>query len=491
VTDGEREAEEWGEVDSLLTAYARLVDQAGQQSLSVESAREYIAELLLLGPPGGLYGYNTEPAVPRLSSSELEDLRTECLDLEEAGGVEQFELEVEEEMDDAVRKSANISSTDVLRGMDMQGIPWHSLQFRRSVYRSERLATFDSFRNLTTPLSELDPLVQPVAMESGFFRFTHTHRRVHCTYAHFQLRRLLWCTGSNSLYYMQNHALHHYYVPTGRVRTVMDLRGNAFAVGRTTVGTMAVGHGLCVAGGFRGQVVATRLGDGSTAFARRVSLAEDAIVNHLDVLPDSQGTVCIYSSCNDEFVRVLNAESGATMLQTKYDWCVNATALSPDGRILAVTGDSCSSLLVEASSGVKIASLPGHRDYNFSCCWVAGSSSPLVATGGQDRCVLMYDPRFTSQPLFALRGKMGAVRSITPSPDGRYLVVGESADFARVYDVGKQCQTAQEIDFFGELCGVAISPDSQRLFLGLADPTYGGILEYKIGDGNPLCSLNL
>ena len=58
------------------------------------------------------------------------------------------------------------------------------------------------------------------------------------------------------------------------------------------------------------------------------------------------------------------------------------------------------------------------------------------------------------------------------------MATAEPADFVHVYDVSKGYETEQEIDFFGEISGISFSPDTEALFIGVWDRTYGSLLEY-------------
>tara|TARA_R110002050_G_scaffold279832_1_gene426636 strand:- start:1724 stop:2032 length:309 start_codon:yes stop_codon:yes gene_type:complete len=60
------------------------------------------------------------------------------------------------------------------------------------------------------------------------------------------------------------------------------------------------------------------------------------------------------------------------------------------------------------------------------------------------------------------------------------MTAAEGADFVRIYDVGKGFKACQELEFFGEVSGVSFSPDSTRLFVGIADVAYGKISELPI-----------
>ena len=40
---------------------------------------------------------------------------------------------------------------------------------------------------------------------------------------------------------------------------------------------------------------------------------------------------------------------------------------------------------------------------------------------------------------------------------------------------------SQTIDVFGEIAGISFSPDGSSLFVGVCDPNYSSLLEYRLG----------
>ena len=74
---------------------------------------------------------------------------------------------------------------------------------------------------------------------------------------------------------------------------------------------------------------------------------------------------------------------------------------------------------------------------------------------------------------------MGAVRSLRFSSDGAFLAAAEPADFVHVYDVNASFTKKQTLDHFGETAGVSFSPCGEALFVGVADLTYGSVLEFE------------
>lgn len=87
--------------------------------------------------------------------------------------------------------------------------------------------------------------------------------------------------------------------------------------------------------------------------------------------------------------------------------------------------------------------------------------------------------RNLSQSVAVLKGNLGAIRSIRYTSDGKYMAMAEPADFVHVFDVSNGYETEQEIDFFGEISGISFSPDTEALFIGVWDRTYGSLLEYS------------
>ncbi|CAG8521722.1 2495_t:CDS:2, partial [Racocetra fulgida] len=119
----------------------------------------------------------------------------------------------------------------------------------------------------------------------------------------------------------------------------------------------------------------------------------------------------------------------------------------PDKNLLCVVGDDTDTVVASADSGKNIATLKGHIDYSFACCW--SPDGRVIATGNQ-----------------------GAVRSLHFSEDGRYLAMAEPADFVHIFDA-HTFDRSQVIDLFGEIAGVTFTPDTDGLYIANADENYG------------------
>lgn len=84
-----------------------------------------------------------------------------------------------------------------------------------------------------------------------------------------------------------------------------------------------------------------------------------------------------------------------------------------------------------------------------------------------------------SESVGVLKGRMGAIRAIKFTSDGRFMAMAEPADFVHIFDTQSGYVEGQEIDMFGEIAGISFSPDTESLFVGVSDRTYGSLLEFN------------
>ena len=121
--------------------------------------------------------------------------------------------------------------------------------------------------------------------------------------------------------------------------------------------------------------------------------------------------------------------------------------------------------------------MEGHRDFSFATAW--HPNGYVFATGNQDKTCRVWDVRKLSESVAVLKGNLGATRSIRFSSDGKFMVAAEPADFVHVYSTQANYEKRQEIDFFGEISGVSLSPDDECLYIGIWDRTYASLLQYN------------
>lgn len=403
---------------------------------------------------------------------------------------EQFETESDEEMDVASRLS-DTTAAQARRGKDIQGIPWDRLQFTREKYRESRLQQYRNYENLNNSHQDLEKESLQVRKDGKFYEFRHNTRAVKSTVVHFQLRNLVWTTSKNDVYLMHRSSVLHW-SPLTRKRTevlnvagpivpVPEVQRSSWAlqpvVGHVQISTMCVKENLLVAGGFQGEMVCKFLDRPGVSYCTKITLDENAITNAVEIYENSSGATRLMSSNNDHVVRVFDIEKFDVLQRFRFPWAVNHTSVSPDNKFVIVVGDSQDGFLADSQSGKVITTLKGHLDYSFASAW--HPNGYIFATGNQDTSCRLWDVRKPGSAFAVLKGRIGAIRSLRFTSDGQFLAMAEPADFVHIFDVKQDFKRSQEIDIFGEIAGISFSPDREALFIGVADRTYGSLLEYK------------
>ncbi|KEH34895.1 uncharacterized WD repeat-containing protein C2A9.03 isoform X2 [Medicago truncatula] len=378
------------------------------------------------------------------------------------------------------------SAFEARNGKDIQGIPWEKLNYSRDEYRETRLKQYKNYECLTRSREDLDKECLEVEKGNSFYDFQFNTRLVKSTIAHFQLRNLLWATSKHDVYLMQNYSVMHWSSLLQRGKEVLNVAkpviptlkhcGLAHPVSRVQISTMAVKENLMVAGGFHGELLCKNLNHSGVAFCSKITTDDSAITNAVDVFRNPSGSLRVIAANNDSQVRVFDAENFASLGCFKYDWSVNNASVSPDGKLLAVLGDSTEGLIADANTGKVTGNLKGHLDYSFSSAW--HPNGQILATGNQDTTCRLWDIRNLSESIAVLKGRMGAIRSLKFTSDGKFLAMAEPADFVHIFDSHSGYVQSQEIDIFGEIAGLSFSPDTEALFVGVADRTYGSLLEF-------------
>ncbi|XP_044511855.1 uncharacterized WD repeat-containing protein C2A9.03-like isoform X2 [Mangifera indica] len=362
------------------------------------------------------------------------------------------------------------------------------MKFSRDRYRETRLKQYRNYENLSRSRAELQKECLEVEKGKTFYDFQFNTRIVKTTIVHFQLRNLLWATSKHDVYLMQNYSAMHWSSLLQKGTEVLNMvkpivptlrrsRLLAQPLNRVQICTMAVEENLLVAGGFQGELICKYLDQPGVAFCTKLTADENAITNNVDVYRGPNGLLRVMTANNDAQVRMFDAENFVCLNCFSFDWSVNNTSVSPDGKLFAVLGDCTECLLADAQTGKVTGNLKGHLDYSFASAW--HPDGRILATGNQDTTCRLWDIRNLSQSLAVLKGNMGAIRALKFTSDGRFLAMAEPADFVHIVDAGSGYAKCQEIDLFGEIAGIAFSPDAEALFVGIADRTYGSLLEFN------------
>ncbi|KAH0896620.1 hypothetical protein HID58_046188 [Brassica napus] len=441
---------------------------------------------------------------------DMDDLEDEMNAEFDARDIDASDSEVEDF--EQLNKAADTSAAQARNGKDIQGIPWERLSVTRKDYRKTRLEQYKNYENVPHSGEEAGKVTYLHFMlislgdrylilvllywnqhctdtekGSSFYTFRSNSRSVRSTILHFQLRNLVWATSKHDVYLLSNYSISHWSSLTGSRNEILNVKGHVAPSEKhpesllegfteTQVSTLAVKERLLVAGGFQGELICKHLDRPGVSFCSRTTYTENAITNAVDIYRNSSGALHFMASNNDCGVRDFDMERYQLVQLFRYLWPVNHSSLSPDGKLVAVVGDDPNGLLVDSSNGQTIGTLKGHLDYSFASAW--HPNGVTFATGNQDKTCRIWDTRKTSESVAVLKGNLGAIRSIRFTSDGRCIAMAEPADFVHVYDTKTGYKKEQEIDFFGEISGISFSPDTESLFIGVWDRTYGSLLEY-------------
>ncbi|PSR99992.1 WD40 repeat, conserved site protein [Actinidia chinensis var. chinensis] len=386
------------------------------------------------------------------------------------------------------KPKTDTSAVEARNGKDIQGIPWERLNFTRDKYRETRLKQYKNYENLSRSREDLKKECKQVEKGDKFYDFQFNTRLVRSTIVHFQLRNLLWATSKHDVYLMQNYSVMHWSSLLRKGKEVLNVAKPIIptlkypgplseTLSRVQISTMAVKDNLLVAGGFQGELMCKYLNQSGVAFSTKLTADENSITNAVDIFQSPNGSVRVMAANNDAQVRVFDTGNFACVSRFCFPWSVNNTSVSPDGKLVAVLGDSAECLIADTQSGKVLGNLKGHLDYSFSSAW--HPDGRIVATGNQDTTCRLWDIRNLSESVSVLEGRMGAIRAIRFTSDGRFMAMAEPADFVHIFDTQCNYAKAQEIDLFGEIAGISFSPDTEALFIGVADRTYGSLLEFN------------
>ncbi|KAL9234249.1 hypothetical protein vseg_009137 [Gypsophila vaccaria] len=400
-----------------------------------------------------------------------------------------FEAAFEDDFDllDIGKSKTDTTAGEARKGKDIQGIPWERLNFTREKYRETRLKQYKNYQSIPSS-DHLQKDCKQVEKGHKFYDFQFNTRLVKSTIVHFQLRNLMWATSKHDVYLMQNYSVMHWSALRQSGKEVLNVakpivptakcpRSCPLPLSRVQISTMSVKDNLLVAGGFHGELICKHLNEPDVAFSTKVTTDENAITNAVDIAESSSGSKWVIAANNDAQVRVFDAANFICLNRFTFPWSVNNISMSPDGKLMAVLGDSAECFISDSNTGKVMSTLKGHLDYSFSSAW--HPDGRILATGNQDTTCRLWDIRNTSQSLEVLKGRMGAIRALKFTSDGRFLAMAEPADFVHIFDTLSGYEKAQEIDLFGEIAGISFSPDTEALFVGVADRTYGSVMEFN------------
>ena len=372
---------------------------------------------------------------------------------------------------------------------DIQGINWQELQASRCEARSIRNHSYIETYHLTSfqKVSALRRGKLELPCEDVNYRFRQLKTRCQPRFYHRYLRSIVAAPTRNSVFYANASKIDCYDPSFDTIRCVADL-SKAKQAGLLPVGisALAAENEVLVVGECDGEYALKRLDSenngtfttGNTS--KQILNPNMRMVNHIHTFLDRRSGLpqAVFSS-NDSVVRVLDCHTNSFVQEHRTKWAVNCSTTSPDSRLRLFVGDNNQPMVIEAESGKKVTHLRAHSDYGFACDWAPDGIH--MATGHEDGVVAVWDARFWDRPYRMFETEIGGARSLRFSPLGggrRALLVAEPADIVSVVDA-VTFESRQRFDFFGEIGGVAFSPDGGSFFVANTDDVFGGIMEFE------------
>lgn len=331
----------------------------------------------------------------------------------------------------------------------------------RHQYRLSRNLGFEPYRNTSTSLRDLAMELR-TPKKCTLYSFKHSFL-TSCTFDHFQLRNMVCAASKNCIFYANYHKVKLW---NPLLKSSLTFFDEIFRIS-----TLCCSNDLLCIGGFKGEYLVKNI------FSKKIEQGRCTsdpmgICNQMELTTNPSGSNILTIASNDKSIIKINLCSLKKTI-IPMPWEINCATLSPSKRILAAVGDSCNGLLLD-SNGIKIGVLEGHLDYSFACAF--SPNGLHLATGNQDLSVRIYDLRNFKSSLCVLGANIGGVRSIRYTPDG-CLCYAEDADMVTIVD--PHLEYSQTIDFFGEISGIAFTPDAESLFIGNSDSKFGALMEFS------------
>ncbi|HNN95493.1 MAG TPA: hypothetical protein PKI03_24615 [Pseudomonadota bacterium] len=213
-----------------------------------------------------------------------------------------------------------------------------------------------------------------------------------------------------------------------------------------------------------------RLWDGQTGRPLRVLHGHRRPVFAVAFSPSGERLV---SAGADQVLRFWDPQTGAQTAEVSgHSGNTNWLAFSPDGRLMVSTGSEGETWVRDGHSGAPLRMLRGHSSrVNRAEFFISsGTGGDLrLATASSDRSVRMWDPH-TGTVLSVLSGFADEVSSVSPSPDGRRLLIVSGEQGVRLWDVAAEMPLTVLPGFFEESITASYGwPDGRYFIIASSD----------------------
>ncbi|MCS6850683.1 MAG: protein kinase [Gemmataceae bacterium] len=141
---------------------------------------------------------------------------------------------------------------------------------------------------------------------------------------------------------------------------------------------------------------------------------------------------------------------------------VASLVISPDGKLVAVSGADQSMKIWSVHEGRERMSIAGRYDWPWPLVLAFSPDSRLLAAGGRDQTVRLYDVAL-GRELTRLSGHTGAISALAFTPDGQTLVSGCHGGLLVFWDVREWTEQWTARVAPQEITALAFAPDGKML----------------------------
>ncbi len=207
----------------------------------------------------------------------------------------------------------------------------------------------------------------------------------------------------------------------------------------------------------------TTLWDASTCIAIATLPGRGGPVIGLAFSPDSQHLLAVSFRPGTALLWNLGDRTSEPLIES--DGFLHSAAFSPDGRLVAITGETVGVRLLETSTWNQIRHLQLEGAGAFLDFSPDGSQ---LAVGAWEHGVYLYDTE-TWQPRHHLPVELSRVRALDYSWDGSFLATANQDASLRIWDLSTQQEVQDRRGHSRVVWSVAFSPDGNRIATGSKD----------------------